>query len=344
MQSCGIKGEEKDSEVWFAQINNSADFVRAILFMPYQLEVIIEEQMCTVFRFISRRQAAAAALPGQRWLRTAGKSAKCGKRRPYCMCPVTAPQRGAEWQMRDPITSHVTGKDKKPTSQPAGPAASEDRGTAAFTSDTDGFGLLTVPRLWPRKIRGTARQPRPAEGSGYGRPLFRPRARPLLVWGPLRTACQQMGACRCRVPLPFGEGRGEEKERRSRTVALRGHEGAGRKDCRRTAAPCVARRRGTDTDAGTREDAYGQEHANTHARTHAHRDTQRQTDAQTHAYTRTGRRDTTVNTEQNTEPKEEAQCSYLKMVNTNAGLAVFVCYFLFYVRAAKVFLCQNGTL
>lgn len=28
------------------------------------------------------------------------------------MCPVTAPRRGAEWQMRDPITSHVTGKDR----------------------------------------------------------------------------------------------------------------------------------------------------------------------------------------------------------------------------------------
>lgn len=109
-------------------------------------------------------------------------------------------------------------------------------------------------------------------------------------------------------------------------------EGAGRKDCRRTAAPCVARRRGTDTDAGTREDAYGQEHANTHARTHAHRDTQRQTDAQTHAYTRTGRRDTTVNTEQNTELKEKAQSSYLKMVNTNAGLAVFVCLLFFILR------------
>lgn len=95
-------------------------------------------------RAAPRWQAAAAALPGQRWLRTAGKSAKCGKRRPYCMCPVTAPQRGAEWQMRDPITSHVTGKDKKPTSQPAGPTASEDRGTAAFTSATDGFGLLVL--------------------------------------------------------------------------------------------------------------------------------------------------------------------------------------------------------
>lgn len=57
-------------------------------------------------------QAAAPGLRGQRWSRAAGKSAKCGKRRPYSMCPVTAPRRGAEWQMRDPITSHVTGKDR----------------------------------------------------------------------------------------------------------------------------------------------------------------------------------------------------------------------------------------
>lgn len=57
-------------------------------------------------------QEAAPALQGQRWSRAARKSAKCGKRRPYSMCPETAPRRGAEWQMRDPITSHVTGKDR----------------------------------------------------------------------------------------------------------------------------------------------------------------------------------------------------------------------------------------
>lgn len=56
-----------------------------------------------------RSQAATPALRG--W-QAAGKSAKCGKRRPYSMCPVSAPRRGAEWQMRDPITSHVTGKDR----------------------------------------------------------------------------------------------------------------------------------------------------------------------------------------------------------------------------------------
>lgn len=59
-----------------------------------------------------RWQAAAPTLRGQRWSRTAGKSAKCGKLRPYSMCPVTALRRGAEWQMKDPITSHVTGKDR----------------------------------------------------------------------------------------------------------------------------------------------------------------------------------------------------------------------------------------
>lgn len=60
-------------------------------------------------RAAPRLQAAAPALRG--W-QAAGKSAKCGKRRPYSMCPVSAPRRGAEWQMRDPITSHVTGKDR----------------------------------------------------------------------------------------------------------------------------------------------------------------------------------------------------------------------------------------
>lgn len=63
-------------------------------------------------RSAPRSQAAAPALRGQRQSRAAGTSAKCGKRRPYSMCPVTAPRRGAEWQMKDPITSHVTGKDR----------------------------------------------------------------------------------------------------------------------------------------------------------------------------------------------------------------------------------------
>lgn len=48
-------------------------------------------------RAAPRSQAAAPALRG--W-QAAGKSAKCGKRRPYSMCPVSAPRRGAEWQMR----------------------------------------------------------------------------------------------------------------------------------------------------------------------------------------------------------------------------------------------------
>lgn len=41
-----------------------------------------------------------------------GRTRSAGSGGPYSMCPVTAPRRGAEWQMRDPITSHVTGKHR----------------------------------------------------------------------------------------------------------------------------------------------------------------------------------------------------------------------------------------
>lgn len=41
-----------------------------------------------------------------------GRARSAGSGGPYSMCPVSAPRRGAEWQMRDPITSHVTGKHR----------------------------------------------------------------------------------------------------------------------------------------------------------------------------------------------------------------------------------------
>lgn len=98
-------------------------------------------------RAAPRSQAAAPALRG--W-QAAGKSAKCGKRRPYSMCPVSAPRRGAEWQMRDPITSHVTGKDR-------------DRHPNLLRRGTAGLPLplLTPTRSgWCCSPRGSALAPR----------------------------------------------------------------------------------------------------------------------------------------------------------------------------------------
>ena len=208
-------------------------------------------------------------VPERRWSRAAGRSAKCGKRRPYSMCPVSAPQRGAEWQMRDPITSHVTGKDRNRHPNLLLPAAARNRGAASFTFDTDGFGPC-------RRRRGSAERPSEPgpplgrRGGGGRTPhgsLSAPPAAPSPRHPPASlclppgapqprgraslaapgAVSQQTGARRCGASfLPLGEG-GEKTAvifALWLLTALRGPEGV----------------RG---DAGTRPDAYGLKHTNT---------------------------------------------------------------------------------
>lgn len=68
------------------------------------------------------------------------------------VCPVTAPRRGAEWQMRDPITSHVTGKDRDPhPNLPPGRAAAPPPSPSAPA----GLG----GRCWPRGRPGGSAEP-----------------------------------------------------------------------------------------------------------------------------------------------------------------------------------------
>ena len=208
-------------------------------------------------------------VPERRWSRAAGRSAKCGKRRPYSMCPVSAPQRGAEWQMRDPITSHVTGKDRNRHPNLLLPAAARNRGAASFTFDTDGFGPC-------RRRRGSAERPS-APGPPLGRrggggrtphgslsappaapsprrppaslclPPGAPQPRGRASLAAPGAVSQQTGARRCGASfLPLGEG-GEKTAvifALWLLTALRGPEGV----------------RG---DAGTRPDAYGLKHTNT---------------------------------------------------------------------------------
>lgn len=178
------------------------------------------------------------------------------------MCPVSAPQRGAEWQMRDPITSHVTGKDRNQHPNLLLPAEARNGGAAAFPFDTDGFGPC-------RPQRGSAeRSSRPGppfdrRGSGGRTPHGSVSAPPAAPSSrrPLASFCLPRSPAAPRPCQPSGPG-GCLPARRCGASFLPLGEG-GEKTAVIFALWLFTALHGPEGDVGTEPDAYGLKHTNT---------------------------------------------------------------------------------